>query len=91
MRMMKTSWAIKLVAILLLTLACGCVFADCHGGGCFDDCDRCGECAHVCRCVLVQDCSVDVSLTVTPLVHDDGLLILSAAGTDIFRPPTLSA
>lgn len=84
---MKTGWAIRLIAIALLVLSCSATFADCHGGGCLDDCDCSGDCAHFCRCALLQFCSVDVILTVTLFLPDNGVLVPHFTGTDIFRPP----
>lgn len=90
MQIMKTGWAVRLVAIVLVLLSCGATFADCFGS-CEEDCDYCGMCPYACCCALVQNHSVELSTTITLIVHDNGVLVPHLTGTDIFRPPKASA
>jgi len=91
MKSMRTAWALRIVAILLLGLSCGCLAADCHGSGCMDECDCSGNCTHVCRCALINDCSPEITVTVASIAGDDGIRIPQASCNGIFRPPVSNA
>lgn len=85
--MMRTARALKIMVTILLLASCGGLVADCHGGGCCDDCDCSGTCYHVCRCAIIEHHTISPdasSALLYPSSSVDGSL---APDADIFRPP----
>lgn len=81
----------RLIAIALLALLCGCAFADCHHGSCHADDDCSGVCPHVCRCAIVQTSSLEPGQTTVALAIDNVVQLPQALEAGIFRPPAPNA
>jgi|LSQX01.3.fsa_nt_gb hypothetical protein len=78
---------IIICAVLILLGSCGLSAAHDnhtdHHGCTSGDC----ECAHTCRCAVVQDNAIEIDLTCQSISLDSDSHLISLFATDIFRPP----
>ena len=92
---MKIRWVFKFIAVILLLVSCGTVFADCHGdcfGNIGDNCNDCSDtCNHACRCAVVQYTTIAFISTYSDYTPDKTVYVPHMSVTDIFRPPNTLA
>jgi hypothetical protein len=87
MLLMKASWTIRIVALLVALLCCTSVLVDCHGDCHQDDCSAYCACCDISQCAIVQACGIDFNPTFMSFTTLLAVRIPCAAVTDIFRPP----
>jgi len=91
MHIMKTAWALQLIALLLLLAIPGAALLDCHG-----DCDDCGAacnyCSHTCTHAILHD-----ALLIAPnpdnRAHaaDENEAVANFSPSGVFVPPEATA
>ena len=91
-RVMRTSWAIRLVVAFLLFAACSLPSVDCHGE-CHDDDGQCPQqCGHVCTHAVVHSAYlIAFQLGHLARVTDGVFSIPHSSPTEIFQPPEAAA
>ena len=91
MQIMRTAWALQLIALLLLLAIPGAALFDCHGD-CEDCSDACNYCPHACTHAILQDAPV-IATNPDMRAHatDENEAVASFSPSGVFVPPEATA